>query len=145
MYLGTIGQLRSFHRAARAEADRLAATGIGTLYWSSRPNAQFGQQNFVSFGTSFYSISIALNVLTTALIAGKLIYHQRQMSKIRQSSEYLSLVAILVESAAVYSLTGIVYIPLFALNLPQQYAFASLLGSATVSVSYPTRAVSPSV
>lgn len=106
--------------------------GVAKSIVSARPDSAFGQHLFVIYGTSFWSISVALNVLTTLLIAGKLLYHQREMSRLGQPSKYLSLVAICVESAAIYSISGLVYIPLFALNLPHQYAFSALVGSATV-------------
>jgi hypothetical protein len=49
---------------------------------------------------------------------------------------YTDIVAILVESAALYSICGLIYIPLFALNLPLQYPFAALLGSAAVNITH---------
>ncbi|EJD43614.1 hypothetical protein AURDEDRAFT_152478 [Auricularia subglabra TFB-10046 SS5] len=110
------------------------ASGIGLSVAAARPAATFGQHAVVAFGTSFWSISVFLNVLTTAMIAGRLLYHRRQMEMLGRArhSQYISVIAVLVESAALYSLSGLVYIPLFALNLPQQYAFSALLCNVTL-------------
>ncbi|EJD43629.1 hypothetical protein AURDEDRAFT_66393, partial [Auricularia subglabra TFB-10046 SS5] len=108
------------------------ATGIGTLYWASQPDGAFGQHEFTQFGTAFWSISVGFNVLSTLLITGKLVHHQRQMAKLQQHAEYLGLAAIVVESAAIYAVSGLIYIPLFHLNSPRQFAFSALLCSATV-------------
>lgn len=108
------------------------ASGIGLMYYSGQPAAAFGQSMVTNFGTAFWSISVGFNVLSTLLITGKLYYHQRQMTRLKQSSEYLSLAAICVESAAIYSIAGLIYIPLFAQNSTKQFAFSALLQSATV-------------
>jgi len=84
------------------------------------------------FGTAFWSISVSLNVTSTILIAGQLIWHQRTLRRagIPQSDQYMSIVAILAESAALYSICGLIYIPLFARDLTLQYPFSALFNAA---------------
>ena len=91
----------------------------------------------VNLGVAFHSCSIALNVLATSLIAGKLLYQRHLVRKISQShgGPYLSLTAVFAESGAIYSITGLVYIPLYATSSPYIYPFAALLEAASVSIS----------
>ncbi|KAJ7840749.1 hypothetical protein B0H13DRAFT_2100306 [Mycena leptocephala] len=109
------------------------ASGLGLLIETGRPGGTFGVGLVVPFGTAFWSISVALNVILTALISYKLLRQHHKMRSLRVTEvgdRYTDIVAILVESAALYSICGLIYIPLFALNLPLQYPFAALLGSA---------------
>jgi len=87
----------------------------------------------VNLGVAFHSCSIALNVLATSLIAGKLLYQRHLVRKISQShgGPYLSLTAVFAESGAIYSITGLVYIPLYATSSPYIYPFAALLEAAS--------------
>lgn len=117
-----------------------SATGIGLLVETAKPGAVFGQAAVINFGTLFWSLSVATNVVSTTLIAGRLLFYRRALSRAlsarrssrgRQNGDTAS-VAILVESAALYSVCAVVYIPLFAVNIPVQYPFSALLGGITV-------------
>ncbi len=46
-----------------------------------------------------------------------------------------SALVICVESAALYAICAVIYIPLFAINTPIQYPFSALLGGVVVSVA----------
>jgi len=111
------------------------ATGIGLLVQTAKPGAVFGQANVINFGTPFWSLSVATNVISTLLIAGRLLYRRRMLRDTAggygatQLRMYTSAVAIFAESAALYAICAIVYIPMFAKNIPLQYPFSSLLGS----------------
>ncbi|KAJ7781714.1 hypothetical protein DFH07DRAFT_385330 [Mycena maculata] len=109
------------------------ASGLGLLIETGQPGGTFGVGLVVPFGTAFWSISVALNVILTFLISYKLLHQHRRVRSLRVTEvgdRYTDIVAILVESAALYSISGLIYIPLFALNIPLQYPFAALLGSA---------------
>jgi hypothetical protein len=114
------------------------ATGIGLLVQTAKPGAVFGQANVINFGTPFWSLSVATNVLSTILIAGRLLYRRRMLRDTTggygatQLRMYTSTVAIFAESAALYAICAIVYIPMFVKNIPLQYPFSSLLGSMSV-------------
>nr|VWP02598.1 N/A [Ganoderma boninense] len=71
--------------------------------------------------------------MCTLLIAGRLWYHHRQARKIKalEDTPYSSIITIIVESAALYSLCGIVYIPLVVRTLPAQFPVTALIGSLT--------------
>jgi hypothetical protein len=94
----------------------------------------FGDMLVSDFGTAFWSISVSLNVISTLLIAGQLLWHQRSLRQagLQHSDQYTGIVAVLAESAALYSICGLIYIPLFARNLTLQYPFSALFNSAAV-------------
>jgi len=111
------------------------ATGIGLLIQTAKPGAVFGQANVINFGTPFWSSSVATNVISTLLIAGRLLYRRRMLRDTTrgygatQLRMYTSTVAIFAESAALYAICAIIYIPMFAKNITLQYPFSALLGS----------------
>ncbi|KAJ6598437.1 hypothetical protein DFH09DRAFT_1356681 [Mycena vulgaris] len=106
---------------------------IGLMIETGKPGGTFGAGLVVPFGTSFWSTSVALNVIVTLLISIKLLRHHRRLKALqitRAGRSYPDIVALLVESAALYSICGLIYIPLFAINTPLQYPFSALLASA---------------
>ncbi|KAM5537653.1 hypothetical protein V8D89_008731 [Ganoderma adspersum] len=112
----------------------VVATGIATLVLTSRPNANFQAPYIINSETAFICLSIALNILCTLLIAGRLVV-QRQVAKQLGSTgakAYTSVAVVVVESAALYSLFGIIYIPLMVLQKPVQFPFSSLIGTLTL-------------
>ena len=108
------------------------ASGIGLLVETAKPGAVFGQVVVVNFGTPFWSLSVATNILATLLIAGRLLHRRQLLRDAAKRHMYTSAVAIFVESAALYAICAIVYIPMFAKNIPLQFPFSALLGSASV-------------
>ena len=117
------------------------ATGIGLLIQTAKPGAVFGQANVINFGTPFWSLSVTTNVISTLLIAGRLLYRRRMLRDTTrgygatQLRMYTSTVAIFAESAALYAICAIIYIPMFAKNITLQYPFSALLGSMSVCSS----------
>ncbi|KAJ7705444.1 hypothetical protein B0H17DRAFT_856570, partial [Mycena rosella] len=115
------------------------AMGAGLLVQISKPHATLGQVTVINFGTPFWSLSVTTNVLSTMLIAGRLLYRRRTMQATPKNQGYggrsnTSTSAIFAESAALYAVAALIYIPLFARNLALQYPFSALLG-AVVSIA----------
>jgi len=112
----------------------MAAVGssIVLLVETARPGAGFGNPLISKFGTAFWSISVSLNVISTILIAGMLLYHDRKLRRLgfQGNGPYTGIAAVLAESAALYSICGLIYIPLFARNMDLQYPFSPLFISA---------------
>lgn len=136
LYLGSLGTWFTSRRSKEADTDDGTASGIGLLIETAKPGAVFGQASVVDFGTPFWSISVSMNVLTTLVIAGKLVYRKRAFVSTERSnrlSTYTPEVAIFLESAALYAICAIIYIPMFARSIPLQYPFSALLVSAAVS------------
>ncbi|KAF9477151.1 hypothetical protein BDN70DRAFT_881503 [Pholiota conissans] len=106
------------------------ASGIAgvAMFWQTTKKNQV-----VDLGIAFHSCSVAMNIIATALIAGKLLYQRKLIKELggEHSMEYLSASAIFAESGALYSITGIIYIPLYATNSPLIYVFAPLLEAAS--------------
>jgi len=81
---------------------------------------------------------MATNVLATLLIAGRLLHRRHVLRKAAVGHDaieykmYTSTAAIFAESAALYAICAIIYIPMFVKNIPLQYPFSALLGSASV-------------
>ncbi|THG98850.1 hypothetical protein EW026_g3416 [Hermanssonia centrifuga] len=115
------------------------ATGVGLLVETGKPGAVFGQATVINFGTPFWSLSVATNVIATALIAGRLLSLRRAITRLDGRDRIMlrdntSALVICVESAALYAICAVIYIPLFAINTPIQYPFSALLGGV-VSIS----------
>lgn len=108
-------------------------SGIGLTVASAAKGAHIGAKPIIAFGIAFYSLSVGLNVIVTLLISGRLLYHQHNIRRISAScsQEYTSLIAIIVESGALYAVAGLVYIPLWAVNSPIQYPFSPLLAASS--------------
>jgi len=103
------------------------ATGILMLYVDSNGNFFVGIA--AQFGVAYTSISIGLNVVLTSLICGRIIHHGRQSRQYlgsTSSSTYYGIVAIIVESAIPYTLSGIAFVTVFALNSDLTILFLSI-------------------
>jgi hypothetical protein len=79
----------------------------------------------------FIGLSIALNVTATALISIRLLQHRRRlvtsgMSTSDAIATYTSLAAIIVESAAIYTGAGIVFIPFLIGHRPIATVFSTI-------------------
>ncbi|OCH93795.1 hypothetical protein OBBRIDRAFT_801701, partial [Obba rivulosa] len=97
--------------------------GVALLVATSQPGTHFSTTQVVSLGTA-----VSLNIISTLLNSGRLLYHRYQVRHLGSVSSVIhtSVVMVLVESAAIYSISGLVYIPLSALNTPGQYPLAAL-------------------
>lgn len=93
-------------------------------------------------GVAFFTLSISFSVTATSLIASKLIYHRKAMCARIPGHEngFSPVITLFVESAAMYTISGLVFIALFARNSPIQFPFAALFGTVTVTkcANYPT-------
>ena len=98
-----------------------------------KPQANLDQTTVINYNTSFYACTVSLNILCTLAIAARLWSQQRRARRLGASgSVYSSYMAVIVESAALYSLCGIVYMRLTVRADPVQYPFSALIGSLTV-------------
>ncbi|KAF8664205.1 hypothetical protein AX16_000768 [Volvariella volvacea WC 439] len=100
-------------------------------YWSTRPT-QFLPQSLLTTLDVIYPITFVTNVLTTGLIAYRILrQHQHsQRSGIQPSNSRLSLfsvVRIIIESAAVYTLEVLILIILYFLQHRGQFVVQSMI------------------
>lgn len=107
------------------------ATSCVLLFQLSQPNANIWKSVDVNFATPYWSLSIALNIILTMMIVGRILWVKRSIRQAlgdQHTRTYTSIAAMLIESAAMYSATALVYIICYALNSPAQELFLALLG-----------------
>jgi hypothetical protein len=82
---------------------------------------------------AFYTTSIVLNVLLTTIIVVKLLPTQRNFKGVDDTAKHASSVmGMLAESAALYTLTGVVYICTLWFESDFQVLFAQIFGVSAV-------------
>lgn len=118
----------------------LINVAMGTLWTlqSSQPGLSLYSALPMAYGTSYYAISLGVNIVLTLLIAIRLFVYRRKASKVLpegHGNHYLSLAAIFIESAALYSIMALAFIISYAVNNPINQIFLCLASSAQVCLS----------
>ncbi|KXN91605.1 hypothetical protein AN958_12723 [Leucoagaricus sp. SymC.cos] len=90
----------------------------------------------INLAIPYWAISIALNVIITACIATRLLYMRYQMRRVLvgSGSEYISITSMMIESAALYTTNGLIFLVSYAVNSPIQNLALPVLGQ-TQSIS----------
>ncbi|KAF8204054.1 hypothetical protein BJ912DRAFT_224815 [Pholiota molesta] len=120
----------------------LASFGMGTLWTlqSSQPGLSLYSALPMAYGTSYYAISLSVNILLTILIAARLLMYRRRAMLAAlphgHATHYVSLAAIFVESAALYSIVALTFIISYALNNPINQIFLCMASSAQQIAGY---------
>lgn len=112
------------------------AMGITYIYETSLPgfiDSDVYNDTFMSFST----ISLSLNVILMLMIVARLILHRRNIKKAvgsltGTSGIYMSIIAMLVESYAIYDVTFLLYIGTSSGSSYAATVFAILLGETQV-------------
>lgn len=128
-----------------AASDRRPALAILELVTSFTPGGFFFGTSSVNFGVPYYSMTIGLNVLVTSLICFQLLSLSHQVREVlgeQNARLYTGAIAILVESAAPYTLIGIVFLIPYARSSPVGAAVGQIWAKFTVSPR-PRAPVSP--
>ncbi len=106
------------------------------LVWQgAAPGASIFDANAIDFGTPYYSLTISLNIIVTILICSRLFEMWSRVRKTlspEHARTYWSVGAILVESAAPFSVFGIMYVVAYSRSSPTAILFAQLWGKFTV-------------
>ncbi|KAJ7662324.1 hypothetical protein B0H17DRAFT_953220 [Mycena rosella] len=85
----------------------------------------------LQFGIAYWSLSLGLNVILSLSIATRILMIRRSMLRLigpAHSTQYVSIVAMLVESAAIYAVWGVFFLICFARNTPLQNILVGMLG-----------------
>lgn len=112
--------------------------GIMLIYQSSRPESNLRNPTAIfDFAIPSYSISLSLNVLLTLMIVARLILHDRKFGKAMGAPAttgglYNSIVTVLVESSALYAVSVLLFIGLWASNNPSANVFSPILAGTQV-------------
>ncbi|KAF7377397.1 hypothetical protein MSAN_00161300 [Mycena sanguinolenta] len=97
----------------------------------NRPGNTFWTALSVKLAIPYWAISISMTVILTALIAGRLMFMRYRLKKLvgaSSSMPYVTITAMLVESAAIYSINGIIFLVTYGLNDPTQNLWLPVLG-----------------
>ncbi len=89
----------------------------------------------VRLGIAFWSISAGLNIVFTFLISTRLLLIRRRANAVlgpSHGSHYTSVLAIVIESAALYSLWALIFLITYARNNPIQNILLPPLGQIEV-------------
>ncbi|TCD68582.1 hypothetical protein EIP91_010371 [Steccherinum ochraceum] len=102
------------------------------LYIASivEPGSNLWQHSSINLSLAYWSTSIATNIVLTILIVGSLVRMRFQMRQVMGHDTrvpYLSISAMLVESAGLYTAFGIAFLIPYARNLTINLVFFSLL------------------
>ncbi|KAL0578483.1 hypothetical protein V5O48_003532 [Marasmius crinis-equi] len=101
------------------------------IYESAQPGANFFKGHAVDFGVPYIALTISLNIIVTLLICGRLITVKNQMLNAlgpQHAKMYTSIIAIMVESAAPFTVLGIIYVITYARHSPTSIAFVQVWG-----------------
>ncbi|KAF9269447.1 hypothetical protein L218DRAFT_976554 [Marasmius fiardii PR-910] len=120
----------------------LAASFVMGVLWtlqSTHPGLSMYSALPLAFGTSYYAISLGVNIIVTILITIRLLlYRKHSQASLSddQSCGYLSLATIFIESAALYSVCALVFLILYAVNNPANQIMFGVASSAQQIAGY---------
>ncbi|KAF8191259.1 hypothetical protein BJ912DRAFT_964704 [Pholiota molesta] len=123
-------------------AAMILASFVMGIIWaieSTKPGLSLYNLLPLKYGTSYYVLSVSANVILTILITVQLLIFRRRIIKIQSPEhgrEYFSLATIMVESAALYSGCGIIFIVTYALNNPLNQIFLFVANSSQQIAGY---------
>ena len=92
------------------------ATGIVYMYQSSVPgNILVNKPVVADLGLSYFTVSFSLNILLTSMIVTRLVWHRRNIRNAMGTSAgvgqlYRAIITILVESAALYAVSFLLFL-----------------------------------
>ena len=104
---------------------------------SGEPNGNFFGIETIKIGVSYYAISICMNIVLTVLICARLLQASKRITGILDEEAarvYTSVAAILVESAAFYSASGIMFLIPYAMQLQVGILFGQIWTKMSVSL-----------
>ncbi|OAX42280.1 hypothetical protein K503DRAFT_710954 [Rhizopogon vinicolor AM-OR11-026] len=118
----------------------LVGTVVVGLLWIvivTRPQRNIGWMS-LEFLFPYLCIVLATTIFVSLLTVLRLLYHRHKISRILGTGHgeiYASFAAIVVESAAVYSIFSFIYLIPFAIHNPLADALSQMLGQAQVIAS----------
>ncbi|KAK2462418.1 hypothetical protein APHAL10511_005552 [Amanita phalloides] len=124
----SLGKLAAYVATVIPAAALLASFALGVLWtWSSdQKGVSVFDPTPMTFGTAYCVTSLCVNILLTILIILRLgLHRQRVLLSLppEYAAQYVSLAAIIIESAALYSVFAVVYIITYAINSPMNLIF----------------------
>ncbi|KAH9038574.1 hypothetical protein EDB85DRAFT_429711 [Lactarius pseudohatsudake] len=113
-------------------------TGSLALRQLAIPGTTQNTNKLANWLVVYRTVSLSLGVIVTLSIIARLLYFHRRSSSIHRSprSPFLRIVATLVESASLDTVSTLVYIIAVGINSPLQNVFLPVLGQVQVSSSF---------
>ncbi|KAF9467896.1 hypothetical protein BDZ94DRAFT_1287535 [Collybia nuda] len=110
---------------------------MGTLFLVqvSAPASSIWATNSINFTLPYFCISLALNIVSTIAIVSRLLYYRHRTASTlgtAHGTQYTTIASMLVESAAVYSISSLLFLVPFIVEHPIQNVFLGLLSPAQV-------------
>jgi hypothetical protein len=104
------------------------------LYPTVDPNASIFNPVLLDWITAFYSIAVTQNIITTGLMALRLWQVEKQSARYRLGGgNFIPVMKILVESAALYLLIEILLLALYTVDHNAQYILLECVTPTAVS------------
>ncbi|KAF8439731.1 hypothetical protein L210DRAFT_3401674 [Boletus edulis BED1] len=115
----------------------LGSLVTGSLWVSITSQPSQSTTSWMSFDLLFpyLSISLTINILICILTVVRLLYHRARITKALGPGYgmlYASFASMIIESAAVFSISSVLYLVSYAVNSPLANAFVQTLGQAQV-------------
>ena len=95
----------------------------------------FSVEQTTAYGASYLALSLGTNIVLTALISIRLLLYRHRLLKhlpAAHGKQYISLVAVIVESAALYSVVAVLTLTTYATGNPVTQMFMTLTPFAQV-------------
>ncbi|KAK2462320.1 hypothetical protein APHAL10511_005626 [Amanita phalloides] len=137
----TAGKLASYAAMSIPILTLLSSFALGTIWIleSSQQGLSMFSKVPIAFGTAYYVISLNVNILVTVLIIMRLLFHRRAILNVlpvEYTKQYLSVAAIVVESALLYSIFALIFIITYAINNPMNPVFLCIASSCQQIAGY---------
>lgn len=110
--------------------------GVLWTLQSSQPGLSLYSALPLAYGTSYYAISLGVNIVLTFLIIIRLFQYRRTILRSLppdHAKHYVSIMTVLVESAALYSVFAIIFLITYAVNNPINQIFLGVAQASQVS------------
>jgi hypothetical protein len=119
--------------------DKLATVlSIFAIFQIADPENSFWTDVTVLLYAPYISLSIAYNIAMTLVIVGRIFYMRKQVASVlgqEYAKSYTSLASMFIESGAIYSIVGLIFIVAYAVDSDVQYLVLQCLEQAVVSQS----------
>ena len=106
---------------------------------TSKPGATTSTPLAENLNTAYLSLTLAVNVISALLISGRLLSYRYKFKEFlgqRHTKTYTTVAAILIESASLYVVTGLLLLVFFAIGSELVVVFLPLHGLMQVSKSH---------
>ncbi|PPR06714.1 hypothetical protein CVT24_013034 [Panaeolus cyanescens] len=110
--------------------------GMVTLIESVLPTQSFWSAIAIKFALAYYALTTSYTIVITGLMIARILMVRRAFIKAtgrrEYGTQYLSIAAMLIESSALYTIWGIIFLGLYIVNHPVQFVFLASLSEVQI-------------